>query len=327
MTTTGGISMARLEVKPDSTIDSGRCSSPRGNLARTQGPEAPNGVPPHTRHENVWAVSDGSARHPLCDLLSSSIAQALALEESGDVGCVSGGDSSDGSDAHPAPCKKARATATEDDGFGSPTSAYPLETFASSPDTVTRGTTFSTKKDDTERGNVTGEASDHIPQPVSPLGENDRCGCNVSLSPAQGDPRPPGGQGANNIAGTGWRRRVPLARRAGCMFLAETDGNALSGNAVGSGGIGDDSDDVHDDCIASEDIELLELVGEGRFSRTHRARWRGKTVAVKTVDLPEEKPEVGVEGVPEAWQAGLAERTESRRVMLMEFDRELVSFQ
>lgn len=64
--------------------------------------------------------------------------------------------------------------------------------------------------------------------------------------------------------------------------------------------------------IPTEDIELLELAGKGRFSRTYRARWRGATVAVKTLELP---PESG---------AAAAMAGSDRSVIVAEFERELV---
>ena len=80
---------------------------------------------------------------------------------------------------------------------------------------------------------------------------------------------------------------------------------------------------IHDGCpngdgggncyptIPSEDIELLELAGKGRFSRTYRARWRGATVAVKTLELPPESDAAASIG-------------SDRSVIVAEFEREVV---
>ncbi|CAN0227398.1 unnamed protein product, partial [Ectocarpus sp. 4 AP-2014] len=67
------------------------------------------------------------------------------------------------------------------------------------------------------------------------------------------------------------------------------------------------------------DIELLELAGKGRFSRTYRARWRGSTVAVKTLELP---PEVDQEQ-DAAGAEIVGDGGGSRAVVVAEFEREL----
>lgn len=61
----------------------------------------------------------------------------------------------------------------------------------------------------------------------------------------------------------------------------------------------------HVEHIPFTKLELLETVGEGRYSRTHRALWDGQLVAVKSVDLSE------------------LERAQEQAAVLGEFEREL----
>ena len=178
--------------------------------------------------------------------------------------------------------------------------------------------------------------------------------CGGACSAAVGDPRgsngdvrDAGGAGGDAAAsGCLRRQRVRLARRAGCGFLAEADASGSSGVpvssgsnddsdsngghcGVGSGGVGDDGGDggaARNDSILPSEIELLELVGEGRFSRTHRARWRGEMVAVKTLELPAMGPhEVFLGGTEETCEAEPGERDYRKKAMMAEFHRELVS--
>ncbi|CAM9821039.1 unnamed protein product [Pylaiella littoralis] len=69
--------------------------------------------------------------------------------------------------------------------------------------------------------------------------------------------------------------------------------------------------------IPHEDVELLELVGKGRFSRTYRAMWRGATVAVKTLELPPPVAEWGRE------DGQAVNNGSDRSVIVAEFEREL----
>ncbi|CAN0261442.1 unnamed protein product [Ectocarpus sp. 12 AP-2014] len=81
----------------------------------------------------------------------------------------------------------------------------------------------------------------------------------------------------------------------------------------------DDDDDGAGEREGEADIELLELAGKGRFSRTYRARWRGSTVAVKTLELsPEVDREHEAAGAEIVGDGG-----GSRAVVVAEFEREL----
>lgn len=165
------------------------------------------------------------------------------------------------------------------------------------------------------------------------------------------------------MAGRTRRRRGHLVRRSGCQFPASANGGSslpmkTAAPPAAGGGIEAGSPErnvactqyacssdsvIFDDYIAADEIEVLELVGNGRFSRTHRARWRGKIVAVKTVELPG-KPSTVAQGVVkgsglmatgsggghetggETWEVELAPHSEGRLIMT-EFERELVSAQ
>lgn len=350
MTTTNGISMARLEVEGDWDEECSVSRPPRDDPARAAlGPDESD--PMESNHQ---VTSNVSPQHPLVDLLSSGIAHALAVETEDhrdgrqctgrDVSgrALSGGGEDEcrsndgGSDDHPAPCKKAKATAATGADIRFPTGAYPLEAFSSSP-------RFLEECGDQEKIAPSSAAALRcLSLPESPVvgqggtgGENGGRGDTTCVL-SQGEQ---GCSTTNGMVASGRRpgEAMTLARRESCVFLAETDANAFSGKACVAGAAisdnafggspvcgGSRSGVVHDDCIDPEHIELLELVGEGRFSRTHRARLHGVTVAVKTVELPEARPAVEMEGAAEGWEAALAKGSEGRRLMLAEFERELV---
>lgn len=148
-------------------------------------------------------------------------------------------------------------------------------------------------------------------QPLSPYASSDRTGAD----------------------GRGGRRRARggLVRRAGCQFPLPTAADAPTQSPrhqrqYTQYAFSGDSK-MYDDYIAPEDIEVLDLVGQGRFSRTYRARWQGKTVAVKTVEMPgkpsaEEGAGAGAGDAAGTWELG--PHSEGRLIMT-EFERELVS--
>lgn len=130
---------------------------------------------------------------------------------------------------------------------------------------------------------------------------NDKRGDTCSIDTVEGAAAAAGVEAAGAAAAVGVRhRRGNLARRSGCQFPAGTATSSLETSTTtmtsGTGSQNQNhaslsryalsSDSAIFDFIAAEDISMLELVGHGRFSRTHRARWKGKTVAVKTVELP-----------------------------------------
>ncbi|CAM9161671.1 unnamed protein product [Ectocarpus sp. 6 AP-2014] len=100
---------------------------------------------------------------------------------------------------------------------------------------------------------------------------------------------------------------------AAALLLAGGEGEGRSGQEE------EEEEDGAGEREGEADIELLELAGKGRFSRTYRARWRGSTVAVKTLELP---PEVDRE--QEAAGAEIVgDGGGSRAVVVAEFEREL----
>lgn len=80
------------------------------------------------------------------------------------------------------------------------------------------------------------------------------------------------------------------------------------------------------DFISPEDIEVLESVGNGRFSKTYRARWQDRVVAVKTVEF--ESGNIAAKAEDDCTDSGTREavvhpKSESQ-IILKEFQRELV---
>lgn len=90
------------------------------------------------------------------------------------------------------------------------------------------------------------------------------------------------------------------------------------------------------DMIPEEDMEVMEVIGQGRFATMRRALWHGRVVAVKTVELPPETPVEllvesvnavrGVRGDRDTRMMGRSSGSAQRRgpSSLMEFERELV---
>ncbi|CAM9115798.1 unnamed protein product [Hapterophycus canaliculatus] len=99
--------------------------------------------------------------------------------------------------------------------------------------------------------------------------------------------------------------------------LSERESTIARGGIASQGGAGGLASDSSGrfPTIPPGDIELLELVGKGRFSRTYMARWRGMTVAVKTLESP--PPGVVVGGQGARVDAG------GRSMAVAEFEREL----
>eukprot|EP00752_Nemacystus_decipiens_P008521 g7610.t1 len=101
--------------------------------------------------------------------------------------------------------------------------------------------------------------------------------------------------------------------QAGCNGGLPQRTSSASNNPATTPPNNSPNDDDGESCyrtIPTEDIELLELAGRGRFSRTYRARWRGVTVAVKTLELPPESD------APASFGS-------DRSVIVAEFEREL----
>jgi Protein tyrosine and serine/threonine kinase len=104
-------------------------------------------------------------------------------------------------------------------------------------------------------------------------------------------------------------------------------GNALSHHAQqqqhhssNSTGSNSSSADVllPENMIPYAELTLLEPVGHGRFSSTHRALWRGQVVAVKCVELPD--PALPARSGD---SAAAREAAAQRATILSEFEREL----
>ncbi|KAG5190485.1 putative serine/threonine protein kinase [Tribonema minus] len=90
---------------------------------------------------------------------------------------------------------------------------------------------------------------------------------------------------------------APAAPPLSATAWAQQPLDAAGGGSGGGGG-----------AIAMEELEMLEVVGRGRFTALRRALWRGAPVAVKCVAAP---------------PAGDAERAHDRALILGEFQREL----
>ena len=403
MTTTSGVSMARLEVEGDwraEVQEDAAGGSPPTRAHPAGGALSPtsNTIHDGSGHEQddhpAMTAVESSPQSRLTDLLTTGITVFLSTEGDdwmdargsddpyqvalravddgphrggGDAVDECGSSASD-SDGRPTPCKKAKATAGAGETATAPPTIHscPMESLCphypssggSGGGRGRSGGAPAPKLDQKESAPLAAAIFEQPPvatpraeQEAVPTvfsggaGEEDRRsssgGCSA-CSPALGGPRSSSAGAAAEASGFIRRERGRLARRSGCGFLAEADASVFSDIAFsGSGGSSDESDSsgssggvggdggggrARNDSIAPSEIELLELVGEGRFSRTHRARWRGETVAVKTLELPAMRPpEILPQGTEAASEAEPGARDYTRKAIMAEFDRELVS--